>query len=429
MQVCRTARNWGIRFALLALLGVSSLSAREAVLTSVYPSAAEIQRQTAIARRRGAVVYYGLTPEQVQELTQAAVAGALGPNSPKLSELAARIALPKGVALTLLRIIGRAHVTPDQLPQKLTEMADHFWRAHEQLIGFHPERRTAGRLVERARRTIAAGDFGKTHQLLAEARQELIKAAGQSDALHRRSMLLSAAWLSAAEGDLAKTELQYLQAADLFKEAANLTAGDSAPPLFSYLVAEAAALYLQGREFGDKASLFAAIELRKRLVEQGWVSHVDLGDALAALGEHETGTARLEEAVAQYRTALTGLTRPLETFLRARAQVKLGIALVELGVRGSGTVPLKDAVSAYREALIVLTQDEVPLEWARTQYNLGIALELTSEHESRTARLEEAVAAYRAALTEFDKERVPVEWAMTQNKLSAALDRLGKQSR
>jgi tetratricopeptide (TPR) repeat protein len=215
----------------------------------------------------------------------------------------------------------------------------------------------------------------------------------------------------------------------LFKEAANLTAGDSAPPLFSYLVAEAAALYLQGREFGDKASLFAAIELRKRLVEQGRVTHVDLGDALAALGEHETGTARLEEAAAQYRTALTGLTRPLERFLRARAQVKLGIALVKLGVRGSGTVPLEDAVSAYREALIVLTQDEVPLEWARTQYNLGIALELTSEHESRTARLEEAVAAYRAALTEFDKERVPVEWAMTQNKLSAALDRLGKQSR
>jgi hypothetical protein len=68
----------------------------------------------------------------------------------------------------------------------------------------------------------------------------------------------------------------------------------------------------------------------------------------------------------------------------AMTQVNLGNALVRVGERESGTARLEAAVAAYREALQEFTPARVPLQWAMTQVNLGNAL----ERESGTARLE-----------------------------------------
>ena len=75
-------------------------------------------------------------------------------------------------------------------------------------------------------------------------------------------------------------------------------------------------------------------------------------------------------------------------------------ALQKLGERESGTARLEEAVAAYRAALEENTRARVPLEWAGTQNNLGTALWTLGERENGTARLEQAVAAYRAALEE-----------------------------
>ena len=72
------------------------------------------------------------------------------------------------------------------------------------------------------------------------------------------------------------------------------------------------------------------------------------------------------------------------------------------GQRESGTARLEEAVAAYRDALKEWTRERVPLDWATTQNNLGSALETLGERESGTARLEEAVAAYRDALQGMD---------------------------
>ena len=84
----------------------------------------------------------------------------------------------------------------------------------------------------------------------------------------------------------------------------------------------------------------------------------------------------------------------------AGTQMNLGNALRVLGERESGTARLEEAVAAFRDALQELTRVRVPLDWATTQMNLGNALEVLGERESGTARLEEAVAAYRDALKE-----------------------------
>ena len=135
---------------------------------------------------------------------------------------------------------------------------------------------------------------------------------------------------------------------------------------------------------------------------------MNLGNALTRLGEHESGTARLEEAVAAYRAALEEQTRERVPLGWAMTQMNLGVALVMLGERESGTARLEEAVAAFRAALEERTRERVPLDWAMTQMNLGDALEMLGERESGTARLEEAVAAYRAALEEQTRERVPL---------------------
>ena len=148
--------------------------------------------------------------------------------------------------------------------------------------------------------------------------------------------------------------------------------------------------------------------------------------ALWRLGQRESGTARLEEAVQAYRAALEERTRERVPLAWAATQSNLGVALETLG-RESGTARLEEAVAAYRAALQEYTRERVPLDWAATQNNLGNALRTLGERESGTARLEEAVAACHSALEEQTRERDPLRWAGTEDSLGDALRALGER--
>ena len=94
----------------------------------------------------------------------------------------------------------------------------------------------------------------------------------------------------------------------------------------------------------------------------------------------------------------------------AETQNNLGDALEALGEQETGTRYLEEAISAYRAALEEYTRERVPLDWAETQISLGNALKVLGERETGTAQLEEAVAAFDACLTvtetAWPKERV-----------------------
>jgi len=191
------------------------------------------------------------------------------------------------------------------------------------------------------------------------------------------------------------------------------------------------ALYQEGRDKGINFSLEVAAALARRMLdtardsdERGVAGNL-LGIASRVLGERESGTARLEQAVEAYRAALLEYTRERVKLNWSATQNNLGNALWALGGRESGTARLEQAVAAYRAALEERTRERMPLDWATTQNNLGNALATLGERESGTARLEQAVAAYRAALLERTRERVPLDWAATQNGLGTALWRLG----
>ena len=78
--------------------------------------------------------------------------------------------------------------------------------------------------------------------------------------------------------------------------------------------------------------------------------------------------------MAAYRAALEEWTRERVPLDWAMTQMNLGNALTRLGERESGTARLEEAVAAYRAALEEQTRERVPLQWAATQMNLGIAL-------------------------------------------------------
>jgi tetratricopeptide (TPR) repeat protein len=166
----------------------------------------------------------------------------------------------------------------------------------------------------------------------------------------------------------------------------------------------------------------------RELVPLRWaMTQNNLGTSLQALGERENGTVRLEEAVAAYRAALEENTRDQVPLDWAMTQNNLGNALAILQIREGGLMRLLEAKSAYRAALEEYTRERVPLDWARTQSNLGAALHLLGELEGGSKGLEEAVAAHRAALEERKRERVPLDWATTQNNLGTSLYKLGKR--
>ncbi len=153
----------------------------------------------------------------------------------------------------------------------------------------------------------------------------------------------------------------------------------------------------------------------------------NLGNVLRTLGERESGSERLEQAADAYTQALKECTRESVPFDWAMTQNNLGNVLANLGERETGRKRLEQAVDAYTQALEVFTRNDEPLQWAMTQNNLGNALRILGERETGRDRLEQAIGAYTEALKERTRERVPFDWAVTQNNLGNALANLGKR--
>src|SRR6516164_991318 len=125
---------------------------------------------------------------------------------------------------------------------------------------------------------------------------------------------------------------------------------------------------------------------------------MSLGGALLRLGERESGTARLEEAVAAYRAALEENTRERVPLQWAATQMSLGTALLRLGQRESGTGTLAEAVAAYRAALQENTRERVPLQWAASVGNQGVAMMLIADRTNDGAILETACQQIQSAV-------------------------------
>ncbi len=347
----------------------------------------------------------------------------------KSKELAAQIAREKGVPFATLQAIlvkmGEAGVKDEDIQKLLDAKADELIKLRAQIEQFRKGTPDLGAIAEKAQQLIDKGELDEASRVLADGRR--------AARTQRENDSRDEANLTALDARVDDLKLAYRSAASKYGEAAGLVAGFDPGKQFKLLGEQEDELYKQGDEFGDNSALGEAIEVARRMqsvardADQRGAALNWLGNALQTLGERESGTARLEEAVAACRAALEEYTRERVPLQWAATQNNLGNALRILGERESGTARLAEAVAGFRAALQERTRERVPLDWAHTQANLRAALTRLGERESGTARLDEAVAAYRAALEEYRRERVPLLWATTQVNLGNALRTLGER--
>jgi tetratricopeptide (TPR) repeat protein len=99
--------------------------------------------------------------------------------------------------------------------------------------------------------------------------------------------------------------------------------------------------------------------------------------------------------------ALEEMTRARVPLQWATTQNNLGAALRALGERESGTARLEEAVAAYRAALEEWTRDRVPLQWIMSTGNQGEVLTLLAERRGDLAMAEQALRQITVAFETF----------------------------
>ncbi len=230
----------------------------------------------------------------------------------QLSGLSGKLELTESAVANMLRILGEQAVPPEQLDAKLGEIAERHKELTQRLRALSNDDPGVVALRNKAAESLETGDYDRADDFLSQAEALDERAiAEQQDSLDRRK--LSAAQTLAERGELERARLNYLKAAEHFAAAAARVPDTEEEARWRHLLAQASVLYDHGREFGENPSLARAItaykpalNLRPRdRVPLAWATtQNNLGNALATLGQRESGTARLEEAAAAFRAAL-----------------------------------------------------------------------------------------------------------------------------
>lgn len=153
----------------------------------------------------------------------------------------------------------------------------------------------------------------------------------------------------------------------------------------------------------------------------------NLGVVLMERGEHETGTATLEESARALEASLA-VFETSDPVNWARAQSNLGNVLHKLGDRENDPSRYLQAAEAHRAALEILTRETRPADWATAQMNLGNALARIGEHEQGTETLEAAIEAFHLALEIRTRDTAPLDWAAANDNLGSALSSLAART-
>ena len=290
----------------------------------------------------------------------------------------------------------------------------------------------------RAKERIEAGFIDEADAILKTLAMQLRQWRSEQQQMLDQAMR-DEATVVAERARISEAQLRYEEAAALYGDAASTVPTADIELKWRYTLCRADAVGRLGEEFGDNDALRRAIALyrdevlplapRERVPLDWAITQNNLGNALSALGERKTDTARLKEAVAAYEEALKEFTRKREPLRWAGTQNNLGNALRALGESEDSTVWLRQALVAYHRALKEWTRQSAPLRWAGAQLNLSNVLSTIAEHRTGTYLLKKAVVPCRNALKEFTREREPLQWAATQHKLGTALQMLGARQR
>ena len=120
-STCSDANEMSGAFPLLRLLLVLLVCAPALVAAQTINAPGGVAAQNIT----NSPINFGLTPEQVKELTEAAARGATGPLTSTIVDLSKRLGVTEDATKTLLRIIGEQQdVPPERLSETLNRVAN-----------------------------------------------------------------------------------------------------------------------------------------------------------------------------------------------------------------------------------------------------------------------------------------------------------------
>lgn len=353
------------------------------------------------------------------------------------ARLTADIARQKGVpldALTqILQRFGADSIAagPDRIEELLNQKADEYLALRDQLAQLSAEDPRARALQKEAEAAFERSDFDGARKKL-HAAAAIDRAALAELATRAQARALAAEKSLERSADVANVALQYREAASDFSEASELIAPYDRHLAWVMAFRKSQALERQGEELGDEPALKeAAAAYRASLAmaqtpKDAAKSLNNLGNTLQSIGEHERGTARLEEAEAAFREAIKQSPRESDPVLWAGRENNIASALVDIGKHKNDSALIEQGAAGFREILKIYTQKSQPDDWAMAQYNLAITLATVSERRNRPDVLAPAIAAAREAEKGYTRESDPLDWAMVKTALGMALDDLGR---
>ena len=262
-------------------------------------------------------------------------------------------------------------------------------------------------LAAEAKAAIDSGRYDQADALLVQTEEQDAAAARQGEQLARDAQQAAERrWLNwrrkRKRGDLAMTRLRYADAALRYAAAANTVPTSRQDARRGYLVQEAEALYQQGDERGDNTAAQQALTITTQILQQQsrddaplqWAgAERNRGLVLTMLGERESGTEHLEEAVSAHSLGAGGANARTGAARLGGTQNNLADALLVTGRPGSGTARLEEAVAAFRAALGGTDARSAAARLGGDANSLGNALDTGERQPKAAQRMEEAVTA------------------------------------
>ena len=99
-----------------------------------------------------------------------------------------------------------------------------------------------------------------------------------------------------------------------------------------------------------------------------------------------------------------------------------------LGERESGTARLEEAVTAYRAALKEYTRERVPLQWAITQNNLAGVFEALFDRTGKRSLLNDALEHLERAISVFSEAEASHYFSVAGRIKAHILEKLAKRT-
>ena len=365
----------------------------------------------------------GLNPEQIASLLQAAGAAAQA----RIDELAGQLHTSREAVLGFLKILQEEEGPIEQLPAKLTLIAQRHVGMLGRLAALDPEDADAQSYIDEAREVLrqaaSTKDYDLADELLSKAEEAQDRSLRGAEALEREAHDAASrirhgkAATRAERGELSLTRLDYLQAAQHFQSAASLVAGEDLDLKLDYLTRSADALRTHGDEKGDNAVLAQAIGVYREVLRESTRERVPLDWAMT---QNNLGNALRSTWGAGERDGAAGrgggrLSRGAKGKDTRAGAVGLGDNPEQPGQRASdiGGAGERDSAAGRGGDCLSRGPKEYTRErcrWSgrRPRTTWAPCFRALGERESGTGRLEEAVTAYREALKEYTRERVPL---------------------